>query len=280
MANTSHNLDIAGKDCGEDKSGTERLVSVLRTVLQIRNVPSVEKRRALSCAMGKTEIQETGKTWTKGTKVSWRRMQTRAWLICSLGNGLRFSRLNNGSCMSREAHVQFCEGLAGQFRWPTLLVVMTKTKEELPAALSYVKEIIEGKLEMKLSEDKTRLTNFKQGFRFLGYNFMGKNKGVSMKSLDKLKDAVRDITKRTQGVNLQAVIDTLNPVIRGHVNYFRLGNVQTVYRQLDCWIRMRLRCFKFSRKWKTDNKRFPVHRFFKMGLLSFEREFLKACAKA
>ncbi|UJS20854.1 MAG: group II intron reverse transcriptase/maturase [Candidatus Brocadia sp.] len=165
-------------------------------------------------------------------------------------------------------------------RYADDFVVMTKTKEELPTALQYVKEIIEGKLEMKLSEDKTRLTNFKRGFRFLGYNFMGKNKGVSMKSLDKLKDAVRDITKRTQGVNLQAVIDTLNPVIRGHVNYFRLGNVQTVYRSLDCWVRMRLRSFKFSRKWKTDNKRFPVHRFFKMGLLSFEREFLKARAKA
>jgi hypothetical protein len=40
---------------------------------------------------------------------------------------------------------------------------MTKTKEELPAALSYVKEIIGGKPGMKLSEDKTRLTNFKRG---------------------------------------------------------------------------------------------------------------------
>ena len=157
---------------------------------------------------------------------------------------------------------------------------MTKTKEELPAALSCVKEIIEGKLAMKLSEDKTKLTNFKRGFRFLGYNFNGKYKGISTKSLDKLKDNIRKITKRTQGVNLQAVIDTLNPVIRGHVNYFRLGNVQKAYRSLDCWVRMRLRCFKFSRKWRTDNKRFPIHRFFKMGLLSFEREFLKACAKA
>ena len=63
--------------------------------------------------------------------------------------------------MSREAHVQFCEGLAGKFRRSTLLVVMTKSKEELPAALSCVKEIIEGKLAMKLSEDKTKLTNFK-----------------------------------------------------------------------------------------------------------------------
>jgi len=160
-------------------------------------------------------------------------------------------------------------------RYADDFVVMTKTQEVLPAALAYVKEIIEGKLGMKLSEDKTKLTNFKRGFRFLGFDFKGKNKGISMKSLDKLKDTVRDITRRTQGVNLIAVIEKLNPVIRGHVNYFRLGNVQTVYRKLDCWVRMRLRCFKFSRKWKTDNKRFPVHRFFKMGLLSFEREFLK-----
>ncbi len=165
-------------------------------------------------------------------------------------------------------------------RYADDFVVMTKTKEELPAALEYVKGIIEGKLGLELSKDKTNLTNFRRGFRFLGYNFSGNYKGISAKSLDKLKDTIRDVTKRTQGVNLQAVIDTVNPVIRGNVNYFRLGKVQKVYRLLDRWVRMRLRCFKFSRKWKTDNKRFPVHRFSKMGLLSFEREFLKVCIKA
>ena len=60
--------------------------------------------------------------------------------------------------------------------------------------------------------------------------------------MDKLKDTIRVVTKRTQGVNLEAVIDKVNPVIRGHVNYFRLGNVQKVYRSLDSWVRMRLRC--------------------------------------
>ena len=43
------------------------------------------------------------------------------------------------------------------------------TKEALPAALVFVKEIIEGKLGMKLSEDKTKLTNFKRGFRWAMY---------------------------------------------------------------------------------------------------------------
>ena len=102
-----------------------------------------------------------------------------------------------------------------------------------------------------------------------------------MKSLDKLKDTIRDITRRTQGVNLIAVIEKLNPVIRGHVNYFRLGDVKKLYRKLDYWVRMRLRCPDSGfRGWKTDNKRFPVHRFTKMGLLSFEQQLRKGWAKA
>jgi len=165
-------------------------------------------------------------------------------------------------------------------RYADDFIVMTKTKEELPATLSFVKEVVEGKLGLKLSEDKTKLTNFKRGFRFLGYDFIGRYKGISNKSLDKLKENIRNITRRTQGVNLKTVIDRLNPVIRGHVNYFRLGDVQMAYRRLDCWVRMRLRCFKFKRKWRTDNRRFPVHRFKKMGLLSFEEVFLKRCIKA
>ncbi|MFQ5455153.1 MAG: group II intron maturase-specific domain-containing protein [Nitrospirota bacterium] len=54
--------------------------------------------------------------------------------------------------------------------------------------------------------------------------------------MNKLKDNIRNITKRTQGVNLKTIIDRLNPVIRGHVNYFRLGDVQMSYRKLDCII--------------------------------------------
>jgi len=160
-------------------------------------------------------------------------------------------------------------------RYADDFIVMTKTKDELPAALEFVREVVEGKLGLKLSEDKTELTNFKQGFRFLGFKFKGKYKGISSKSMDKLKDNIRNITKRSQGVNLKAVIDRLNPVIRGHVNYFHLADMQNKYHSLDCWVRMRLRCFKFSRKWRTDNKRFPIRRFNRMGLLSFERLYLQ-----
>lgn len=44
-------------------------------------------------------------------------------------------------------------------RYADNFIVMTKTKEELPVTLTFVKEVIEGELGLKLSEDKTKLTN-------------------------------------------------------------------------------------------------------------------------
>lgn len=159
-------------------------------------------------------------------------------------------------------------------RYADDFVVLTKSYKQAKAALEFVTELIENKLGMELSKDKTELTNFRRGFKFLGYKFCGKYKVISEKSAIKLKDNIRKITKRSQGVNLKAVIDRLNPVIRGHVNYFQLGDMRKFYRSLDCWIRMRLRAFKFSRKWKTDNKRFPIRRFRRMGLISSYLYFL------
>ncbi|WP_096896408.1 group II intron maturase-specific domain-containing protein [Candidatus Scalindua japonica] len=86
-------------------------------------------------------------------------------------------------------------------------------------------------------------------------------------------------SKRSQGVNLKTVIGRLIPVIREHVNYFRPGDLQVVYGRLECWIRMRLRCFKCSIKRRTDNRRFPIRRLRRMGLLSFEQYLLSKCTK-
>lgn len=47
-------------------------------------------------------------------------------------------------------------------RYADDFIVMTKTKEKLPATLSFVKEVVEIKLGLKLSEDKTKLTNSKE----------------------------------------------------------------------------------------------------------------------
>ncbi len=164
-------------------------------------------------------------------------------------------------------------------RYADDFIVMIRKSSDLPKALAFVTEVVEKKLEMELNKDKTGLANFQRGFQFLGFRFINRYKGISQKSMDKLKDNIRQITKRTQGTNLKGVIDTLNPVIRGFVNYFHLADAKKKFRSLDKWIRRRLRSIKYQRKWVTDNKRFPNRRFRKMKLLSFEEEYLKDRAR-
>jgi len=54
---------------------------------------------------------------------------------------------------------------------------------------------------------------------------------------------------RLNGANAQAVIGTLNPIIRGWANYFRTGVSQRSYNQLDNWL--------FHRLWRWALRRHP-----------------------
>ena len=73
------------------------------------------------------------------------------------------------------------------------------------------------------------------------------------KSERKFKEEIQDLTCRKR--NLDAtVIEELNRVIRGTAQYFAThwSTVQSQFRELDAWIRRRVRCMKY--------KRFSYHR--------------------
>nr|VFK43777.1 MAG: Group II intron, maturase-specific domain [Candidatus Kentron sp. SD] len=67
-----------------------------------------------------------------------------------------------------------------------------------------------------------------------------------------------------------ALIVQVNRVVRGTANYFAttFSHNRSLFRRLDRWIRMRLRCMKFNRKWTSDNRRLRLKTFLRMGLLS------------
>ena len=81
--------------------------------------------------------------------------------------------------------------------------------------------------------------------------------------------SIRELTPRHHNLD-QQVIMKLNRVIRGTANYFatafsRCGNR---FRVLDRWIRMRLRCMKYKRKSRADNRRIRLYHFRRLGLLN------------
>jgi len=149
-------------------------------------------------------------------------------------------------------------------------VVLTKSKRKAKRALEVIEEIVRDKLKLELHPEKTKITNFGEGFVFLGFEFVAwRYKRPKKSALDKFKDKIREVTKRQQPWDVEKIIKWLNEKIRGWGNYYGHGNVKTLFVKLDRWIRMRTRSYMEKKKAvKNQNKRIPTSVLQKKGLVS------------
>jgi len=148
-------------------------------------------------------------------------------------------------------------------------VILCKLERKAMRALEVTKSIVEEKLKLTIHPEKTRVVHFDQGFEFLGFKFYWKYTRPREKSLQNFKDKVRNATRRQQGNNLNFVIGNLNPIVRGWGNYYKKSNIKALFRDLDRWIRMRLRAFIEKKKAIShQNRRIPNKWLEKQGLVS------------
>ena len=81
--------------------------------------------------------------------------------------------------------------------------------------------------------------------KFLGFTVSrnGAKLKVADKALDKLKDRVRELTRRTRGTTFAAVVAELRETLLGWKAYFGITEVLSPLRDLDKWVRRKLRCY-------------------------------------
>jgi group II intron reverse transcriptase/maturase len=155
-------------------------------------------------------------------------------------------------------------------RYADDFVVLCKSREDARDALSLVKEVLDS-LKLQLHETKTRLSDAWSGFEFLGFRIKANHVSASSRAIEKFKERIRELTRRKQGKNVEAVLHRLNPVIRGWVGYYGPAEVARMLLRLDQWIRMRIRSFRLKRKKRHDNHRLPNRRLRRWGLLSLPK---------
>jgi RNA-directed DNA polymerase len=153
-------------------------------------------------------------------------------------------------------------------RYADDFVILCKTKPEAEKALGLVRAFLM-EMELEISQEKTKICHFSEGFDFLGFTIKSRSVQMRAKSKEKFKNSIRDITTRSHNLDKE-VIEKLNRVIRGTVNYFgtKFSTMNTAFFKLDRWIRKRIRCMKHKRISKMDNWRCTIKHIRKMGLLS------------
>ena len=166
-------------------------------------------------------------------------------------------------------------------RYADDFVVICRSKLQAESALNLVQQVL-ATLGLQLSAEKTRISTFGKGYSFLGFVLSAHSRQMRPKSLQKFKDKVRKLTLRHYNFEAQ-VIEKLNRVLKGTSYYFAtsFATCRWLFQKLDSWIRMRLRCMKFKRKWATDNYKLRNRTFHKLGLFSMEQFcILQRAAKA
>ena len=182
-----------------------------------------------------------------------------------------------------------CAGYV-MIRYADDFVVLCRTAEEAGKALELVKEWTR-EAELQLHDDKTRIVDMNQSgnsFEFLGFHFERSryndkiNRWPRKGSMTKLKDKVRQITRRCNGHSMSQLAAKLNPILRGWFQYFRSSKDNT-FTTLDGWIRMRLRSILRKRANRRgrgrgrDHQRWPNVYFRELGLFSMYAAQMAYC---
>jgi group II intron reverse transcriptase/maturase len=157
-------------------------------------------------------------------------------------------------------------------RYADDFVVLCQSPRQAQEALAFVQQVLEGKLGLTLSPDKTKITTFGKGYEFLGFHLSSRSRRMREKSELKFKAKIRELTERHCNLD-SCVIEKLNRVIRGTANYFAtaFSTCRWRFQKLDSWIRMRIRAMKLKRKNYNDNHKLRVGYFRrKLGLLTLE----------
>lgn len=141
--------------------------------------------------------------------------------------------------------------------------VYVRSRRAGERVMNSIKQFLEKRLKLKVNENKSGCAPVEER-QFLGYRIQRDGKlTVASHSLKRVRDKIRTFTKRNRGVSLEQVIRELNITLRGWVNYFRLTEWPSDLRNLDSWIRRKLRCYRL----KQRKRSWPIAKFLmKLGV--------------
>jgi RNA-directed DNA polymerase len=120
-----------------------------------------------------------------------------------------------------------------------------------------ISRFITSRLKLKVNESKSAVDR-PQNRSFLGFSFTGgksaNRRKIAPKAMGRFKARVKELTRRNQGRSLEQVVSALEPYLRGWIGYFGFCQTTSVLRDLDSWIRHRLRCLQWK-QWKVYRRR-------------------------
>ena len=136
-------------------------------------------------------------------------------------------------------------------------LIMVKSEKAANRVMQTITRYIENKLGLIVNAEKSKVARPRE-IKYLGFGFYNK-KGIwkpkpHVKSVQKFKAKLKDITSRSNALSIDEKIEKLNQVIRGWINYFRIANMKNKIKEIDEHLRTRIRVIIWK-QWKKIGRR-------------------------
>lgn len=137
-------------------------------------------------------------------------------------------------------------------------IIVVQSEKAANRVMESITKFIEKKLGLKVNVEKSKIARPNQ-IKYLGYGFYYTKTGIvkpkpHLKSIQKFKRKLKQITKRSWSLSLDERIIKLNQVIRGWINYFRIADMKAYMARISKHLRRRIRCIIWK-QWKIPRKR-------------------------
>lgn len=130
--------------------------------------------------------------------------------------------------------------------------VYVKSKKSAERVMKSITKFIEKDLKLKVNKEKSKVDR-PWKLKYLGYTFYTKKGEMGIRvhqvSIKKLKGKLKSITGRSNAMSMELRAVKLKQLIVGWIGYFKLADMKSTLRELDEWLRRRLRLC-YWKQWK------------------------------
>ena len=150
-------------------------------------------------------------------------------------------------------------------RWADDFVILLKTERAALRVAESITGFLERELGLHVNREKSRVALVKD-VEFLGFQILRGQLRISTRARKRFVQEVQTRTRRNNGLSMYQVVRDLNEYLEGWVGYYRIQEFQKIFKELDEFVRSRLRSMQLK-KWKKPKKfqrmmihaGFPVH---------------------
>jgi RNA-directed DNA polymerase len=199
----------------------DQVLRLLKMILKATGKKGVPQGGVISPALSNLYLTEVDRMLERAMKVTRYKQYT----------AVQYARFADDLVILVDAHTRH--------DW-LVMAVVKRLREEL------------GKLRVEVNEEKSRIVDLRKGesFGFLGFEFrqVRSLKGrwrpqytPKLKKRTALLEKLREIFRRHTSQPVRRVIELINPILRGWVNYFAVGHSSRCFAFIQDWVEKKIR---------------------------------------